>query len=105
MVVGKLAHRPCETGIPLRPVLGFQEGISSSQRRHLGQPQQLDEAVLIGEEAAFDAPLGLRRVSRNSTDAQLAQGSPHLLQTILLNAFRLAFFRARWNRKYPTLAH
>jgi len=67
------------------------------QSRDLGQSQQLDEPVLIGEEAAFDASFGSRGVGWNPTNAQLAQGSPHLREPVRLNPFRLAFFRLRRN--------
>src|SRR5437870_3362943 len=53
MLVGELLNGPREARIPLRPVLGFQKGVGGLQGGDLGQPQVLDQAVLIGGKTAF----------------------------------------------------
>ena len=72
MLVGELLNRPRETLIPLRPILCLQKCIGRLAGRDFGQPQQLDQTVLIREKAAFHTPFGLGRKRQNRTDAQLA---------------------------------
>src|SRR3990172_3612387 len=54
-----------------------------------GPAQRLEQPVLQGSEEAFDAPLGLRGVSRDELDAQLIGQAPELASSAFPGQFLL----------------
>src|ERR1019366_5780370 len=109
MHVHHALERSCEALVPLRPILLFQKLVGIRQGLHLGQPQVLYQPVLIGAEASFHSPLGLRRVRRDPADSQFSEPAAELRQAVrllpLLGAF-LGPWRHREGRcTDPPCAH
>jgi len=62
----------CEAMVERLAVV-FQEGVGLLQGGQALQAQLLDQPVLDGLKQPLDAPLGLRRLSADGLNAQLAQ--------------------------------
>ena len=57
---------------------GGQDRVGLLPHRRPSEPQFRDQPVLERVEEELDAPFGLRRLSRDRGDGQVAQGAPHL---------------------------
>ena len=82
---GGIAGSAREGRVVLRHKPGRQIRVGGGDRRDVGYPQLVDQAILKGAIESFTPAPGLRRVGRNMLDPQLRHRSPQLRQAPLIH--------------------